>query len=175
MFDPMYDSYVGMARSTGAVIRPVRLRLPDFSVPPDELRAAFSASTKLVLVNTPHNPSGKVSSKAAPPRPLPPLEAALGLCPPTRRWSGGSPFAWDREGLPLTVGRAPRRAFLLQVFTQEELELIAELCQQHDVIALCDEVYEHLVSECVRHASGWTRWRGRSPTYRACPSNVRGA
>ena len=60
MFDPMYDSYVSMAKRSGGVIRPVRLRLPDFSVPVDELAAAFSDKTKLLLVNSPHNPSGKV-------------------------------------------------------------------------------------------------------------------
>lgn len=60
MFDPMYDSYVSMARRAGAIIRPVRLALPDFSVPIEELTAAFSDRTKAILVNTPHNPSGKV-------------------------------------------------------------------------------------------------------------------
>jgi hypothetical protein len=61
MFDPMYDSYSSMAKRVGAVIRPVRLQLPDFSVPREELEQAFSPRTKLILVNTPHNPSGKVS------------------------------------------------------------------------------------------------------------------
>lgn len=60
MFDPMYDSYVSMAKRSGATIVPVRLRLPDFSVPVDELAAAFTDKTKFILVNTPHNPSGKV-------------------------------------------------------------------------------------------------------------------
>lgn len=60
MFDPMYDSYSSMARRVGAVIRPVRLQLPDFSVPRKELEQAFNPRTKLILVNTPHNPSGKV-------------------------------------------------------------------------------------------------------------------
>ncbi len=46
MFDPMYDSYVTMARRSGGVIKPVKLRLPDFSVPKEELAAAFSDRTK---------------------------------------------------------------------------------------------------------------------------------
>jgi aspartate/methionine/tyrosine aminotransferase len=50
-----------MAKRAGATIRAVRLSLPDFSVPEAELRAAFTDATKLVLVNTPHNPSGKAS------------------------------------------------------------------------------------------------------------------
>jgi N-succinyldiaminopimelate aminotransferase len=57
----MYDSYVSMAKRAGATIRAVRLSLPDFSVPEAELRAAFTDATKLILVNTPHNPSGKAS------------------------------------------------------------------------------------------------------------------
>lgn len=40
-----------------------------------------------------------------------------------------------------------------QVFTREELELIAELCIKHDVIAVCDEVYEHLVFNGAKHIS----------------------
>ena len=64
MFDPMYDSYVSMAKRSGGVIRPVRLRLPDFSVPVEELAAAFNDKTKLLLVNSPHNPSGKVGARS---------------------------------------------------------------------------------------------------------------
>lgn len=50
MLDPMYDSYVGMAQRAGAAIVPVRLTLPDFSVPAHELRRAFNARTKLIMV-----------------------------------------------------------------------------------------------------------------------------
>ena len=60
MFDPMYDSYTSMAKRSGAVIVPVRLRLPDFSVPLEELAAAVTPRTKMIMINTPHNPSGKV-------------------------------------------------------------------------------------------------------------------
>ncbi len=62
MFDPMYDSYTSMARRSGATIVPVRLRLPDFSVPLDELAAAVGPRTKMIMINSPHNPSGKVGS-----------------------------------------------------------------------------------------------------------------
>lgn len=64
MFDPMYDSYTSMARRAGATIVPVKLALPDFHVPRETLEAAFSTKTKFILVNTPHNPSGKVGCKA---------------------------------------------------------------------------------------------------------------
>ncbi len=60
MFDPMYDSYTSMARRAGATIVPLRLRLPDFAVPVDELEAAVTPRTRMIMVNTPHNPSGKV-------------------------------------------------------------------------------------------------------------------
>ena len=48
------------SRSRARCCRPVPLRPPTFAFDPDELRAAFSPRTKLVLVNTPHNPTGTV-------------------------------------------------------------------------------------------------------------------
>lgn len=96
VFDPTYDSYAASIAMAGAKIRPVLLS-PDkgtgrYAFDPGELRAAFSARTRLILLNTPHNPTGKV-------------------------------------------------------FTRTELDLVAELCRQHDVVAVTDEVYEHLVFE----------------------------
>ena len=92
-FEPYYDSYAASITLAGAVRRPVTLRPgPDGRYVFDEaqLRAAFGPRTRLVLLNSPHNPTGKV-------------------------------------------------------FTAAELTLIATLCQQHDVYAVTDEVYEHLV------------------------------
>ncbi|HET9518050.1 MAG TPA: pyridoxal phosphate-dependent aminotransferase, partial [Actinoplanes sp.] len=92
-FEPYYDSYAASIALAAAVRRPVTLRPgPDgrYGFDPDELRAAFGPRTRLVLLNTPHNPTGKV-------------------------------------------------------FTRDELTLIAQLCQEHDVYAVTDEVYEHLV------------------------------
>jgi N-succinyldiaminopimelate aminotransferase len=92
-FEPYYDSYAASITLAGAVRRPVTLRPgPDgrYGFRADELRAAFGPRTRLVLLNTPHNPTGKV-------------------------------------------------------FTTDELTLIADLCRQHDVYAVTDEVYEHLV------------------------------
>ncbi len=93
VFDPTYDSYAAGIAMAGGRIRPVVLRPQSdgtFGFDEDELRRAFSPRTRLVLLNSPHNPTGKV-------------------------------------------------------FTTDELTLIAELCVEHDVIALTDEVYEHLV------------------------------
>jgi N-succinyldiaminopimelate aminotransferase len=92
-FEPYYDSYAASIALAGAVRRPVTLR-PDpagrYAFDPADLRAAFSPRTRLVLLNSPHNPTGKV-------------------------------------------------------FTPDELAIIAELCREHDVYAVTDEVYEHLV------------------------------
>lgn len=92
LFEPYYDSYRACVAMAGATARFVPLRSPGWSFDESELRAAFTGRTRAILVNTPHNPTGKV-------------------------------------------------------FTREELSLIASLCQEHDVIAIADEVYERLVFE----------------------------
>jgi len=63
-FEPYYDSYAATIALAGAVRRTAVLRFPDFTVDEDSLRAAFSPRTRLVLLNTPHNPTGKVFSRA---------------------------------------------------------------------------------------------------------------
>ncbi|MGH9046197.1 MAG: pyridoxal phosphate-dependent aminotransferase [Acidimicrobiales bacterium] len=90
MFEPYYDVYPAVTAMAGATHRVVRLNPPDWSFDPDELRRAITARTRLVIVNTPHNPTGKV-------------------------------------------------------FDRRELEILAEVCNEHDLIAVTDEVYEHLV------------------------------
>lgn len=103
LFEPFYDSYRACVAMAGGVARFVTLRPPapgkstggegaQFSFDPDELRRAFTSKTRAILVNTPHNPTGKV-------------------------------------------------------FTQAELQLIADLCSHHGVIAITDEVYERLTFE----------------------------
>ncbi len=64
-FEPYYDSYAASIALAGAVRRPVTLRAVDgrYVFDPDELRAAFSARTRLVLLNSPHNPTGKVFTR----------------------------------------------------------------------------------------------------------------
>ncbi len=93
-FEPYYDSYAASIALSGATRRVVTLRTPNYQFDPEELRNSVNANTKAILVNSPHNPTGKV-------------------------------------------------------FSKEELLLISELCQEHDLIAICDEVYEHLVFEGV--------------------------
>jgi N-succinyldiaminopimelate aminotransferase len=62
-FEPYYDSYAASIALAGAVRRTSVLRFPDFAVDEDSLRAAFSSRTRLVLLNTPHNPTGKVFTR----------------------------------------------------------------------------------------------------------------
>jgi N-succinyldiaminopimelate aminotransferase len=95
-FEPYYDSYAACIALADARRRPVTLRPPDYAVEAEALAAAFSPRTRLVLLNTPHNPTGKV-------------------------------------------------------FTRAELELIASFCRARDVLAVTDEVYEHLVFDGREH------------------------
>lgn len=60
VLEPFYDSYRAMIQFAGGVRRPVLLRAPDFRLDPEALRAAISPQTKLMLINTPHNPTGTV-------------------------------------------------------------------------------------------------------------------
>jgi len=95
-FEPFYDAYVADVAMAGATAQVVRLHAPDWHFDPEELAAAFSDQTKLFLLNTPHNPTGKV-------------------------------------------------------FTRSELEQIADLCQQHDVTVITDEVYDRIVFDENEH------------------------
>ncbi|WP_372494323.1 pyridoxal phosphate-dependent aminotransferase [Actinoallomurus purpureus] len=91
VFEPYYDSYAAIIALAGGVRRPVTLR-PDagrFTFDPAELRAAVTPRTRVLLLNSPHNPTGTV-------------------------------------------------------FTREELEVVAEVCREHDLVAVTDEVYEYL-------------------------------
>ncbi|MFV0461939.1 MAG: pyridoxal phosphate-dependent aminotransferase [Nostocoides sp.] len=63
-FEPYYDSYAATIALARGVRRTSTLRFPDFAVDEASLRAAFSARTRIVLLNTPHNPTGKVFSLA---------------------------------------------------------------------------------------------------------------
>ena len=64
VLEPYYDSYRAMLQFAGAVRRPVTLRAPDYRLDLAELEAAVSPRTKMVLLNTPHNPTGRVLDRA---------------------------------------------------------------------------------------------------------------
>ena len=110
VFEPYYENYGPDAILAGAKPVFVPLEGMDWQLDPDKLRAAFNDRTRAIVVNTPHNPTGRV-------------------------------------------------------FTREEIGLIAELCIKHDVIAITDEIYEH-----IRYAGGhhvlatWPGMRERTVT-----------
>ena len=60
VLEPMYDSYAAGVAMAGGVIRPVTLRPPDYRVDLDAVRRAISPRTRVLLVNSPHNPTGAV-------------------------------------------------------------------------------------------------------------------
>ena len=91
-FEPYYDSYAASIALAGGVRRVITLNTPDYSFSIDDLEKLITAKTKAILLNSPHNPTGKV-------------------------------------------------------FTHNELSQISNLCIEHDLVAICDEVYEHLVFE----------------------------
>lgn len=94
MFEPSYDSYAACTAMAGAVRRVVTLHPPDWTFDPDDLEHACSGRTRALLLNSPHNPTGKV-------------------------------------------------------FSPQELAVVADCCRRHDLVAVTDEVYEHLIFEGV--------------------------
>lgn len=60
VFEPMFDSYHPCIAMAGATVRAVPLEAPAFGFDADRLRAAITPRTRLILLNTPHNPTGKV-------------------------------------------------------------------------------------------------------------------
>ncbi|HKN05962.1 MAG TPA: methionine aminotransferase, partial [Buttiauxella sp.] len=95
-FEPSFDSYAPIVRLQGATPVALKLALPDFTVNWDEVRAAITPRTRMIIINTPHNPSG-------------------------------------------------------QVFSAQDLDMLAELTRNTDIIILSDEVYEHIVFDGERH------------------------
>ena len=63
VFEPVYDTYVPNMVMAGVTPRYVALRGDDWSFDPDELAKAFNSRTRAIIVNTPHNPTGKVYSR----------------------------------------------------------------------------------------------------------------
>ena len=96
VLEPFYDSYVACIAMAGGVRRGVTLRAPDFRLDADALRGAVTERTKLVLLNTPHNPTGAV-------------------------------------------------------LTREELQVVADVAVEHDLLVVTDEVYEHLLFDRREH------------------------
>ncbi|RIK16871.1 MAG: putative succinyldiaminopimelate transaminase DapC [Acidobacteria bacterium] len=96
VIEPYYDSYAACVGMAGGVLRTVPLRFPDLALDVAALRAAVTDRTRVLLLNTPHNPTGKV-------------------------------------------------------FSREELEEVARVALEHDLVVVSDEVYEHLVFDGLQH------------------------
>ncbi len=73
IFEPWYENYLPDCQMAGVTPRFVPLHEPDYTFDLQELRAAFNSRTRLILINTPHNPTGRVFSRAE-------LEAIAELC-----------------------------------------------------------------------------------------------
>lgn len=108
--------------------RIVQLHPPSWSVDAAELEAAFSPKTKLLVLNTPHNLTGKASAGSV-------ACASASVA--------GSTTACVCLLCCHCASEPVSRP--LQVFSGAELQLIADLCIRHNCLALLDEVYEHLV------------------------------
>ncbi|MCZ7372782.1 MAG: aminotransferase class I/II-fold pyridoxal phosphate-dependent enzyme, partial [Candidatus Methanoperedens sp.] len=97
VFEPFYENYGPDAAVSGAVPRFVPLN-DDNSIDEDALTSAFNKKTRVLILNTPNNPCGKV-------------------------------------------------------FRKDELKLIADLCSDHDVVAVTDEIYEYIIYDGKEHVS----------------------
>lgn len=95
-FEPSFDSYAPIVRLQGATPVAIKLTVPDFSINWDEVRAAITPRTRMIIVNTPHNPSG-------------------------------------------------------QVFSRNDLDQLAALTRNTNIVILSDEVYEHVVFDGEAH------------------------
>ncbi|MGO9821287.1 MAG: aminotransferase class I/II-fold pyridoxal phosphate-dependent enzyme [Solirubrobacteraceae bacterium] len=73
VLEPYYDSYAACIAFSGAVRRPVTLRPPGFALDLDELRAAVGRRARVMLINSPHNPTGRVLGRVE-------LEAIAAAC-----------------------------------------------------------------------------------------------
>ncbi len=96
MFEPYYDAYIADILLAGGKPKIVTLHKPDFNFNPDDLIQSINSSVKMIIINTPHNPTGKV-------------------------------------------------------FTREELELIAKIAIDNNLLVVSDEVYEFMTFDNKNH------------------------
>jgi N-succinyldiaminopimelate aminotransferase len=98
LLQPFYDAYLPLVERAAGVVRTVSLVPPLWTLPLDRLEAVIGPKTRLVILNTPNNPTGTVLDSAT-------------------------------------------------------LEAVGALCERHDLILLCDEVWEGMIYGETRHAS----------------------
>src|SRR5262249_8466291 len=63
VLEPFYDSYVASIKMAGGIPVPVTIHAPDWTIDKKELEKAITSKTKLLILNNPHNPTGKVWSQ----------------------------------------------------------------------------------------------------------------
>lgn len=63
VIEPCYDSYLPIIRRAGGIVRTVAVEAPDWHLDEARLRAAFSDKTSLLVINNPHNPTGKLYTR----------------------------------------------------------------------------------------------------------------
>lgn len=63
IFEPAYDSYKPAIELAGGIVKPYSLTPPDYRINWDEVKSMITDKTKLIMINTPHNPSGTILSK----------------------------------------------------------------------------------------------------------------
>ncbi len=98
VFQPCYDAYIPLIERAGGIARTVGLDPPHWTLPLDKLEAAIGPKTRLLILNTPNNPTGTVTDRAT-------------------------------------------------------LEALGVLCERHDLVLLCDEVWEGMIFGGLRHVS----------------------
>jgi aminotransferase len=96
VIEPFHEGYQPQIKFAGGTPRFATLQAPDYVLDCDRVRAVITSRTKAIILNTPHNPTGRV-------------------------------------------------------FTREELEGIARLCQEFDLIAITDEIYERIIYDGRQH------------------------
>lgn len=64
VFEPAYDSYIPNIEINGAIPVLIALQYPDYSIPWEEVKSKITSKTKMLMLNSPHNPTGMVLSKA---------------------------------------------------------------------------------------------------------------
>ena len=60
VFEPAYDSYIPNIETNGAIAVRISLSYPDYSIPWDQVREKINSRTRMIMINTPHNPTGAV-------------------------------------------------------------------------------------------------------------------
>ena len=63
IFEPAYDCYAPTIKLLGGLVKPFELQAPDYEIDWDMVKKLFSANTKMIIINTPHNPTGSILRK----------------------------------------------------------------------------------------------------------------